>query len=66
VSHTSIGARCHWALKRGRGLERWCDGIRLLDEWFPFRASEPRLRRAWKVCLVSFLARGIGVFRYQL
>jgi methyltransferase (TIGR00027 family) len=41
-------------------------GIRLLDERFPFQYPEPRLRRAWKVRLVPFLSKGIGVFRYQL
>ena len=40
---TRIGARCRWALKRGKNLERWDAGIRLLDEWFPFTSSEPRL-----------------------
>jgi O-methyltransferase involved in polyketide biosynthesis len=66
VTLTKVGARSYWALKHGKDLERWSDGIRLLDTRYPFQASEPRLRRAWKVCLVSFLAKGIGVFRYQL
>jgi len=66
VALTKVGARSYWALKHGQDLERWSDGIRLLDTRYPFQASEPRLRRAWKVCLVSFLPKGIGVFRYQL
>ena len=40
--------------------------IRLLDERFPFQYPEPRIRRALKMRLVPFLAKGIGVFRYQL
>ncbi len=66
VTRTGIGAHLHWSLKRPQDLERWRDGIRLLDERYPFQAPEPRLRRAWKVRLVPFLATGIGVFRYQL
>jgi methyltransferase (TIGR00027 family) len=74
VARTKVGAPLHWALKRDRDLERWSDpstslragGIRLLDARYPFQAPEPRLRRAWKVRLVPFLAKGIGVFRYQL
>ena len=74
VTLTKVGARSYWALKHGKDLERWsgpstslrAGGIRLLDTRYPFQASEPRLRRAWKVCLVPFLAKGIGVFRYQL
>ena len=74
VARTRIGAPLHWALKHPQDLERWSDpstslrtgGIRLLDERVPFQSPEPRLRRALKVRLVPFLARGIGVFRYQL
>ncbi|MGE5138699.1 MAG: class I SAM-dependent methyltransferase [Rudaea sp.] len=63
-SRTGIGARCQWGLKRGRDLEAWDDGIKLLDEWYPFSRSEPRLARARWVRHIPFFARVIGVFRY--
>jgi O-methyltransferase involved in polyketide biosynthesis len=66
VTRKRIGAHLHWALKHPQDLERWSEGIRLLDERYPFQYPEPRLRRALKVRLVPFLATGIGVFRYQL
>ncbi len=66
VTRTRIGTHLHWSLKHPQDLEQWSDGIRLLDERFPFQYPEPRLRRALKVRLVPFLAKGIGVFRYQL
>jgi methyltransferase (TIGR00027 family) len=66
VARKRVGAHLHWALKDPQDLERWSDGIRLLDERFPFQYPEPRLRRALKVRLVPFLAKGIGVFHYQL
>jgi methyltransferase (TIGR00027 family) len=66
VARTKIGAPLHWALKHPQDLERWSEGIRLLDERFPFQYPEPRLRRALKVRLIPLLARGIGVFHYQL
>jgi len=66
VTRTRIGAHLHWSLKHGQDLERWSDGIRLLDERFPFQDPEPRMRRALKVRLVPFLATAIGVFHYQL
>ncbi len=66
VNRTGIGARLHWALKRGQDLERWSDGIHLLDERFPFQYPEPRIRRAVVVRLIPFLATAIGVFHYQL
>jgi methyltransferase (TIGR00027 family) len=66
VIRTNVGARCHWALRRGKNLERWSDGIRLLDEWFPFISSEPRLGRARWVRHIPLLAKTMGVFHYQL
>jgi O-methyltransferase involved in polyketide biosynthesis len=66
VAHTKIGARCHWALKRGRDVERWGDGICLLHEWFPFTCPEPRLARAHWVRHISLLAKTTGVFCYRL
>jgi methyltransferase (TIGR00027 family) len=66
VTRTQVGARCRWALKRGKDLERWSDGIRLLDEWFPFIGSEPRLGRARWVRHIPLLVKTMGVFHYQL
>jgi O-methyltransferase involved in polyketide biosynthesis len=72
VSRTGIGAHLHWALRHPQDLERWSNagsaraGIRLLDERFPFQYREPRIRRAWQVRLIPFLAKAIGIFRYQL
>jgi O-methyltransferase involved in polyketide biosynthesis len=66
VTRTKVGARCHWALKRGRDLERWGDGICLLDERFPFRYPEPRLGRARWVGHIPLLAKTMGVFHYRL
>jgi O-methyltransferase involved in polyketide biosynthesis len=66
VARTKVGALCHWALKRGEDLERWADGIRLLDQWFPFSQPEPRLGRARLVRHILLLARTTGVFHYRL
>jgi O-methyltransferase involved in polyketide biosynthesis len=66
VARTNIGARCHWALKGGKDLESWGDGICLLDEWFPFTCPEPRLARAPWVRHIPLLAKAWGVFHYRL
>jgi len=66
VARTKIGARCHWALKRGQDLERWGDGICLLDEWFPFTCPEPRLARVRWVRFMPLLVKTTGVFHYRL
>ena len=65
-NRSKIGALCHWALKRGKDLERWGDGIRLLDEWFPFRCLEPRLGPVRWARNIPVLAKTMGVFHYQL
>ncbi len=66
VTRTRVGAHLHWALKHAQDLERWGDGIRLLDKRFPFQYPEPRMRRAFQMRLFPFLATAIGVFHYQL
>jgi O-methyltransferase involved in polyketide biosynthesis len=66
VARTKVGARCHWALQRGRDLERWSEGICLLDDWFPFACSEPRLARVHWVRHIPLLVRTMGVFHYRL
>jgi len=66
VTRTKIGTRCRWALKNSKELERWSDGISLLDEFYPFRCPEPRLGRALQVRHLSFFTKTMGVFRYRL
>jgi len=66
VARTKIGARSQWALKRGKDLEKWGDGICLLDEWFPFSLPEPRLAHAKWVRSIPLLAKATGVFHYRL
>ena len=43
LSHMPV--RYHWGLGNGREIERSAEGIRLLDEWFPFSRPEPRLAK---------------------
>jgi len=66
IARTKMGARYHWALKRGQDLERWGDGICLLDEWFPFDRPEPRLAHVQWVRYIPPLARVMGIFHYRL
>lgn len=63
---TKFGARYHWALGNGRDLEAWSHRIRLLDEWFPFDAAEPRLEHVHWMRHFPFLAHVMGIYHYQL
>ena len=66
VARKKIGAPLHSALKDPRDLEGWSDGIRLLDERYPFQTPEPRIRRSLKVRIFASLNKGLGVYHYQL
>jgi hypothetical protein len=52
--------------------ENWSDasstsaGIRLLDEWFYFDRSEPRLGAVQWMRYLPPLAKGTGIYHYQL
>lgn len=63
---SKISARLHWGLKHGRDLESWSVGIRLLDEWFYFDHPEPRLGASQLMRYFPPLAKGVGIFHYQL
>jgi len=66
ISRTKIAARYQWGLKRGTDLERWGEGICLLDEWFPFDRPEPRLAHVQWVRHIPLLAKVMGIFHYRL
>jgi O-methyltransferase involved in polyketide biosynthesis len=66
ISRTKIGARYHWGLKRGQDLERWGDGIHLLEEWFPFDHPEPRLAHVRWMRHIPLFAKVMGIFHYRL
>jgi O-methyltransferase involved in polyketide biosynthesis len=67
-----VGARLHWGLRRHRDPDGWSDassagaGIRLLDEWFYFDRPEPRLGAAQWMRHLPPLAKGTGIYHYQL
>jgi len=64
ISH--MGVRYHWGLGNGRDVEHWSQGIKLLEEWFPFSRPEPRLARLQWITRFPFLAKSIGVYHYRL
>jgi O-methyltransferase involved in polyketide biosynthesis len=66
VARTHIGTEAHWGLKRGKDLENWGKGIRLLDSWYPFLCPEPRLAHLRWVRFIPLLSKTTGVFRYWL
>jgi len=66
IARAKIGAHYSWGLKRGKDLESWGEGIRLLEEWYPFDHPEPRLAHLRWMSHIPLLARVMGVFHYKL
>jgi O-methyltransferase involved in polyketide biosynthesis len=63
---SKFGVRYHWGLRRGQEIEKWGDGIRLLDEWGYFDRPEPRLDHIRWMRHIPFLARVMRVYHFQL
>lgn len=63
---TRVSARLHWGLRHGRDVETWGEGIGMLDEWFYFDTSEPRMQVYRWMKFLPFLGRSTGIFRYRL
>ncbi|MCL4250597.1 MAG: class I SAM-dependent methyltransferase [Anaerolineae bacterium] len=63
-SYSKFAGLLHWGVWRGRRLESWGDGIRLLDEWGFFDRPEPRLARIRWLRHLKFLTQRI--YHFQL
>jgi len=63
---SKFGVRYHWGLRRGQELEKWGEGIRLLDEWGYFDEPEPRLDHIRWMRHIPLLARVMRVYHYRL
>jgi O-methyltransferase involved in polyketide biosynthesis len=63
---SKFGVRYHWGLGRGQEVEKWGDGIRLLDEWGYFDRPEPRLDHIRWMRHIPLLARVMRVYHFQL
>ncbi len=61
-----LGGLLRWGFWRGRELEGWGDGIRLLDEWGYFDRPEPRLHPFRWMAPIFRLLKPMRVFHFQL
>jgi O-methyltransferase involved in polyketide biosynthesis len=66
VNKSNIGAMVRWGLKHPTEIEAWSEGVKLLDEWYPFLTDEPRLAHIRWVKFIPLLAKTTGVFHYRL
>lgn len=61
-----VNARLHWGLKDPRDLEQWAPGICLLQAWYYFDDSEPRMGAMQWMARLPILGRMTGIFHYGL
>lgn len=66
LAHAKVKARLHWSIKSGKDVERWGEGIRLLDEWNYYEDDDTPLKAFRWVRLIPPLAKSSGIFHYQL
>ncbi len=66
MSKSKIKMQTHWGIWRGQALERWADGIRLLDEWGYFDTNEPRLAPIRPLRVIETLARTFRIYHFRL
>ncbi len=66
LKFSKISARLRFALKRGRDVESWSAGIRMLEEWHYYGTDELRVRPFRFMYTISFLRNSTGIFHYRL
>ncbi len=66
LSRSKVAARLNWALKYAREPETWENGITMKEEWYYFDRPEPRLGIFQLLRYIPPLAKGVGIYHYQL
>ena len=67
TSRIRSGIRYHWGMKRAKDLESWGEDIHLLDEWYIFDESVPRLGASHRwMRNIPQLAKSLGIIHIQL
>ncbi len=66
TSASKIHFPARWGIWRGRKIEGWGDGIRLLDEWGFFDRPEPRLDHIRWLRPFDSLIRTLRIYHFRL
>lgn len=66
LASSKMEARLRWGLKHGKDVERWSDGISMLEEWFYFGTDEPRVKSYRWMRKVPLMGKSTGIFHYRL
>jgi O-methyltransferase involved in polyketide biosynthesis len=63
---STFGFHCYWGVWHGEELEKWAEGIHLLDEWGFFDPPDPRLDYFRWMRPIEALARTLRIYHYRL
>jgi len=66
LAKAKVNARLYWSIKTGTDVEKWGDGIQLLDEWNYYEEDEPRLKAFRWIRHIPAIAKSSGVYHYRL
>ena len=61
-----FGFRTHWGIWSGHEIERWIEGIQLLDEWGYLDSLEPRSAYLKWLSPFEYLARTMRIYHFKL
>jgi len=65
-SSSKLNVNIRWGIWHGEDIEKWGDGIKLLDEWGFFDPPEPRLARIRWLRPIESLIRTVRIYHFQL
>ena len=66
TASVKLNVRLQWGIWHGQEMEKWGDGIRLLDEWGFFDPPEPRLAHLRWLRPLESLIRTSRIYHFQL
>ncbi len=66
TSTSSISLRVRWGIWRGQEIERWCEGVRLLDEWSYIDEPDQRLAYLHWLRPIEHLFRTMRIYHFRL
>ena len=66
IQSARFGFRTHWGIWSGKEIERWGDGIHLLDEWGYLDSPEQRSAHLRWLRPIESLIRTLRIYHFQL
>jgi methyltransferase (TIGR00027 family) len=66
IQTAKFGIRTYWGMRSGKEVEKWGDGIQLIDEWGYLDSIEPRTDHLRWLRPIEMLFRTLRIYRFRL